>query len=193
MLLVATTSSLLVLGLVAPAAAQDVGAPTDNFETVEVRPEVRPHVRPEVRPHVRPEIEALSLGCQARRDADGNLGAACRWSTTDTARGYQLWRLVDRGHRELVGTYDAETNVARDDVPNDARLARYTVLALDGDGDIIGRSRFVGVRFGQVDTPKVNARRANTEVRPVELVQRPINIGLHRPVQVNGLMFVGPV
>lgn len=137
--LLVVTSAVLILGLVAPVSAQDA-APTT---ATEARQDVRPDVRPD-----RPHIMAISLGCAARSDDTGNLGAACRWSAIDSARGYQLWRIVDRGHRELVGTYDSETNVARDDVPDDARLVRYVVLALDGDGDIIGRSRVARVRFG---------------------------------------------
>ncbi len=172
MFLVLATSALVVLGLVAPAAAQDVERPT-NAETVRVRRDVRPHVRPDVRP----DIVVLSLGCDARRDDTGNLGAACRWSTTDTARGYQLWRIVDRGHRELIGTYNAETNVARDDAPDDAHLVRYAVLALDADGDIIGRSRVVPVRFRQVDTPDV-------DVRPIETVERPAKVRVRRPIHL---------
>ncbi len=176
MLLLIATSALLVLGLAAPVAAQDAERPKET-ETVRVRPDVRPD---------RPEIAVLSLGCQARRDDTGNLGAVCRWSTIDTARGYQLWRIVGRGHRELVGTYAARSNVARDDVPDDARLVRYAVLALDSDGDIIGRSRVVPVRFRHIDPPEIDVRRA-------EVVERPVSIRIHRPVQSNGPMFIGPV
>ena len=92
-------------------------------------------------------ITPLSLGCEGgESDANGHV-AACRWSTTEDARAYQLWRIVDRGDRELVGTFDNLTSIARDDVPNDAVLVRYAVIALDGDGEIVGQSRVQRVRF----------------------------------------------
>ena len=133
MLFAAATALLLVFTATAPLAAA----------TVESQP-----AREAIEPIERPTpITALSLGCAGgESDANGQV-AACRWSTTEDARAYQLWRIVDRGDRELVGTFDNLTSIARDDVPNDAVLVRYAVIALDGDGEIIGQSRVQRVRF----------------------------------------------
>lgn len=146
-MLFAVISGAVVLGLVTPAAAEEPQRKPE-VERVDTRPAVRPDVRP-------PDVKVLSLGCEGRR-VETNLGAVCRWSAADGVRAYQLWRIVDRGHRELVGTYDNTTTIARDDVPDDAHLVRYAVLGLDGDGDIIARSRVERVRFRQIDTPRVD-------------------------------------
>lgn len=133
MLVVASAAALLLLGVVAPASA-----------TIVERAPARDIVEPVERPA---DIAVLSLGCKGgESDANGQV-AGCRWSSTDNARAYQLWRIVDRGHRELVGTYDNTTTVARDDVPDDAVLVRYAVIALDSEGEIVGRSRVQRVRF----------------------------------------------
>lgn len=149
MLFVPILSGFVVLGLVAPASAERVDptrdAPARDVALVDVRPDIRPDVRP-------PKVEVLSLGCEGRREGE-NLGAMCRWSTAEGVRAYQLWRVVDRGHRELVGTFDNETTIARDDVPDDARVVRYAVLGLDGDREIVARSRVVRIRFRHTDRP----------------------------------------
>lgn len=132
--------AVTVLGLVAPAGAETVRAP-------DVKPIDRPVERPDERPT---DIDVLSIGCKGEV-REGNKVAGCRWSSSDNARAYQLWRIVNRGHRELVGTYDNTTNIARDDVPDDAVLVRYAVLALGKDGEIVGRSRVARVRFRNHD------------------------------------------
>lgn len=82
----------------------------------------------------------------------GQKVARCEWSEVDgDVEAYQLWRIVNRGHRELVGTYGAETLHARDALPPEARVVRYAVLALDGEREIIGRSRVATVRFPTID------------------------------------------
>jgi len=144
--------AVTVLGLVAPAGASTVRVP-----------DVKPIDRPVDRPT---DIDVLSIGCKGAV-REGNKVAACRWSSSDDARAYQLWRIVNRGHRELVGTYDNTTNIARDDVPEDAVLVRYAVIALGKDGEIVGRSRVARVRFRNHDrdvdrtTDRVAVRRAS--------------------------------
>lgn len=167
-LVIPAVACALVVGLIAPVSAQEADAPVRDRDgqTTVVRPEVRPaDGRPDVR---RPHVEVIALGCEGVRDDSGNLGSVCRWSSVEKARGYQLWRIVDRGDRELAGTYGSDTNIARDDVPDDARLVRYAVLALDAEGDIIGRSRVVRVQFRQTDTPdidrEVDVRRVDHDV-----------------------------
>ena len=68
-------------------------------------------------------------------------------SATDKATHYELWRVVNRGHRELVGEYRPHVFAARDDVPEDAAVVKYAVLAFDADGEIVGRSRPTAIRF----------------------------------------------
>ena len=160
MLLTPALAAVVILGVITPAAADEQVRPAEVDTT-----DVRPVERPDVRPDVRPDIAVLKLECEGRRGDDGSLGAVCRWSSADTVRAYQLWRIVDRGHRELVGTYDSTTNIARDDVPDDARLVRYAVLGLNGDRKIVARSRVEQVRFRQAE--------------PVRLHRRPIHF---RPV-----------
>lgn len=111
-----------------------------------------------------PSIDVLEIGCEAGvihptptdvalRDVAvtdaiaGHKVVECKWTGTENVRAYQLWRLVNRGHRELVGTYDNETFNAKDRPGNDALVVKYAVLALDADGEIIGRSRPTTVRF----------------------------------------------
>jgi hypothetical protein len=111
-----------------------------------------------------PPIHVLEIGCEAgvihttptdvaARDAaitdelPPHKVVECKWTGTENVRAYQLWRLVNRGHRELVGTYDNETFNAKDRPGDDALVVKYAVLALDADGEIIGRSRPTTVRF----------------------------------------------
>lgn len=94
-----------------------------------------------------PDIDVLKIACDGGYDDVNGKIAKCEWSASDDARYYELWRLVNRGHRELVGTFDHKTFAARDDVPEDAALVRYAVIAFDSDGEIVGRSRPTSVRF----------------------------------------------
>lgn len=119
---------LMLLGAMAPVSATD-------SRTVVADPIAVPE-----------PLDVLSIGCKGAVRS-GDQVAGCRWGQSDQARAYQLWRIVDRGERELVGTFDNTTNVARDDVPDDAVLVRYAVIALGVDGEIVGRSRVAHVRF----------------------------------------------
>lgn len=99
-----------------------------------------------------PGVEILKISCKGAVDDGGDKTAGCEWSASEDARGYQLWRIVNRNHRDLVGTYGADVQSVRDiDVPDDTKVVRYAVLALDGDGEIIGRSRVAKVRFPKTD------------------------------------------
>ncbi len=134
--------------LVAASRANGAGVPIPDFELMKLHcsgsivptPVLSTDVAPDRIDEVRPDIYP------------GRKIAKCEWSEVDgEVKAYQLWRIVNRGHRELVGTYDAGTTAARDMVPNDAHVVRYAVLALDEDRSIIGRSRVVKVRFPVID------------------------------------------
>ena len=105
----------------------------------------------------KPDIERLRMDCDitetdtpetdtpetgaAQPDAAGT-PVLCEWraAESDEVTEYQLWRRVRGQHRELVATVSAETLSQPDTVPADASKVVYAVLALDADGDIIGRS-----------------------------------------------------
>ena len=114
-----------------------------------------------------PPIAVLEIGCEAGvihptptdvADRDAAITDAlprhkvveCKWTGTENVRAYQLWRLVNRGHRELVGNYDNETFNAKDRPGDAALIVKYAVLALDADGEIIGRSRPTTVWFPRI-------------------------------------------
>lgn len=81
--------------------------------------------------------------------------ATCTWrpATSQKAATYELWRLV-RGadERELVATTGLDrTSVVDDDIPADAALVVYGVLAKDDGGHVVGRSHLSRVRFAVTD------------------------------------------
>lgn len=95
-------------------------------------------------------IDVISLECASRADV---LGARCAWRPTnaDDAVGYQLWRIVDRGERELVWRGGLDHTSASDRIPAGTKVVRYAVLALDADGEIVGQSRPVTLRLRDHD------------------------------------------
>jgi hypothetical protein len=114
-------------------------------------------VRAGVQPPER-DVEVLELGCEAVESDDGGQGANCRWSpaTNEAAAGYQLWRIVSSGERELVLRTGLDKTSHTDRVADDARYAWYTVLAVDSDSEIVGRSRAVKVTFVDREPPVVD-------------------------------------
>lgn len=111
-----------------------------------------------------PDLERLRLRCEATnltKDTTSDVlvpdtfdkGAVCAWrpATSPAAASYELWRLV-RGsdHRELVAETGLDRTMVTDDVPDDAHLVVYAVLALDKDGEIVGRSNLSKVRFSDL-------------------------------------------
>ncbi len=101
-------------------------------------------------PDTDPELEVLTMKCEA---ADEVVAAHCEWrpTTSRTAVGYQLWRIVNRGEREMVWRGGLDHTAARDSLPDDTVLVRYAVLAVDKDGEVVGQSRPFALRF--VDGP----------------------------------------
>ena len=115
------------------------------------------------------ELEALQLGCEAR-DAGSVVG--CRWESARSKEvaGYQLWRAVDRNGRELVHRGGSDITSYVDDDLGGAHVVHYTVIAVDADGEMIGRSRAVTLRLvdQRVDRPTV---RQSDTVRPAAPAQ----------------------
>jgi hypothetical protein len=114
-----------------------------------------------------PEIEVLTMHCEA---ADHVLAARCEWrtATSRAAVGYQLWRIVNRGEREQVWRGGLDHTAARDVLPDDTIVVRYAVLAVDKNGDVVGQSRPVALRFVDgptdrtIDRAPVRAHRSGT-------------------------------
>lgn len=116
-----------------------------------------------------PEVEVLQLECVA---ADELLAARCHWrpSTSSPAVGYQLWRIVNRGERELVHRGGLDQTSVGDQLPRNTLVVRYAVLALDADGEIVGQSRPFALRFDNGHGgPTIDGDVDAAPVRPVRL------------------------
>ncbi len=121
-------------------------------------------------PTVRPERETLAMKCAGRivqSDAGRSKAATCAWrpTTNRAARGYQLWRIIDGGGRELAWSGGLESLEAATRVPLDAGEVTFVVLAVDADGAVLGRSRPQTVTFpmrgvGPVDRRKLDGSAA---------------------------------
>lgn len=144
----------LTLGLFAgPASAGQrptVDAVPVDAAPVEVKPtDVRPQDRPTDREH---DLEVLQLSCRlsdrSTDDARAHVGCEWRASTSRHATGYQLWRIVDRRERELVGRFGLDTLGARDVLPAGAEVVRFAVLAVNENGRVVGQSRVQRVELG---------------------------------------------
>lgn len=94
-----------------------------------------------------PTIDVLKIACRPGSHDELGKIAACEWSASDEASYYELWRLVNRGERELVGAFRPTTFATRDDVPDDASVVRYAVLGFDSEHEIVARSRVTTVLF----------------------------------------------
>lgn len=120
-------------------------------------------VRPEERPDA--DVEILRLECRPATQFDNAVGCAWGDVMADDAVGYQLWRIVDRGERELVWRGGLNTTTQLDRVPGDAQVIRYAILAVDDAGDIVARSRAERVVLPSEDPNPV--RPVRTAVRSV--------------------------
>lgn len=104
------------------------------------------------------EIEPLRLECRtAASDAEARARIGCRWSlpTDPGARRVTLWRSVDGGARERVtSSRHPFASSYRDVVPAGTQRVVYAVIANDGAGDIVARSRAerVTIRSGSSDS-----------------------------------------
>lgn len=89
----------------------------------------------------------VKLGCRGHVE-EGAGAVACRWHpTTDRAvASWQLWNLQVRpelGARTLVAELGVDASGYRDTNVDVPAAYVYAVLALDADGEVIGRSRVV--------------------------------------------------
>lgn len=112
---------------------------------------------------VEPEIERLRMACAVTDvDSDAATDVApeapphqilCQWrpAESEAAVEYQLWRRIRGQHRELVATVGLDTLSQLDEVPADTTKVVYAVLALDADGEIVGRSGLSKIRFPILD------------------------------------------
>ena len=112
---------------------------------------------------VKPDVERLRMACavtdtavDAETDALTDVAPVaqpysilCQWrpAESEDAVEYQLWRRIRGQHRELVATVGLDTLSHVDTVPADASKVVYAVLALDADGEIVGRSGLSKIRF----------------------------------------------
>ncbi len=100
---------------------------------------------------VEPSVEVLRLSCAPTSPAR----VACEWSapTVDGVRRLTLWRSVDGDARERVVSFPAPVPTSYvDSVPADASRVVYAVIAENGDGRIVARSRPEGVTLGSPTT-----------------------------------------
>ncbi len=113
------------------------------------------------------DIEVLKLECAA---ADEAFAARCHWraSTSGNAVGYQLWRIVNRGERELVHRGGLDQTSVADRLPRNTMLVRYAVLAVDADGEIVGQSRPFVLRFdSSPGGPTIDREIDSSPARPI--------------------------
>ena len=130
-----------------------------------------------------PAVEQMRLNC-----AQGELGSAtervhvgCEWSLPQqgVARTVTLWRSVDGGGRQIVASFAHPFESAyRDVVPAGSRSVVYAVIATDGDGRIVARSRPETVVLRETDirstdvvrTDPTPAKVAVTDAVPSDVV-----------------------
>ena len=116
-----------------------------------------------------PAVEVLRLKCAAT----GADTVRCGWNAPIAPAGVlTLWRSVDGGVRERVASFRPPFATSYgDQVPAASSRAVYTVIATDGAGEIVARSRADGVTFSDVEPPAVDVGptdRPPAETRPVE-------------------------
>ncbi|MCP5027247.1 MAG: hypothetical protein GY929_13285 [Actinomycetia bacterium] len=113
------------------------------------------------------DMERLHLVCEAGED--GSV-VGCKWepARSHDVAGYQLWRAVDRDGRQLVYRGGPEITSYVDDDLRGAKVVHYAVVAVDADGEMIGRSGAVTIRF--IDEPGTGPI---VDVKPVD---RPIPV-----------------
>jgi hypothetical protein len=91
-----------------------------------------------------PTVEPLRLHCRAGfSELAQRNRVGCEWTLPDSpARTLTLWRSVDHSVRERVALFSPPFAASYlDVVPAGSTIVEYTVLATDGQGEIVARSR----------------------------------------------------
>jgi hypothetical protein len=155
----------LLTAFTLPASAEQTRDRTDRKTSVDVVTDQRPDR----------DLEVLSMACRitdqatdqvsdrvtdrraaAKTDAVAatapsptRIHIGCRWRPAQhqAAAGYQLWRIVDRGEREMVARGGLDMTGARDVVSAKSHLVRYAVIAVNENGRRVGQSRVVEIRL----------------------------------------------
>lgn len=98
-----------------------------------------------------PQFDFLRLSCVATDLVSPT--ASCEWSGSDEATSYELWRIVNRDSRELVGTFGADELATIDDqLGDDTVLVKYAVIGKNDSDDLVARSKVRRVRFPAAET-----------------------------------------
>ena len=151
----------LSLGLLAgPAAAADRDVATERTDEVHPLSGRADDTR---------RLEVLHLNCFVA-DGDDAIRAhiGCEWrsATNDRAAGYQLWRILDRGERELVGRVGLDVTSLRDIVPAGTKAVRYAVVAVSEKGNVVGQSRVQKIVL-RIDDNEQDVRPTEVDAQPV--------------------------
>ena len=107
---------------------------------------------------------AVKLNCHGHLGDDGP-AVGCEWKRHhDDAdvRAWQLWNLQVRpetGVRNLVTEVGADVTAARDTNVVAPATYLYAVIGLNGEGEVVTRSRVVAVRLGEPTRPEVEQLR----------------------------------
>ncbi len=151
------------LAIAGPVNAQTSDRSDRTTTTVDQAERQRPQAdRPDrERPHR--DLEVLQMKCSVAdgEPEDTRVHIGCRWRAAEQekAAGYQLWRIVDRGEREMVARGGLDMLGARDVVSAEASVVRYAVIAVDENGRRVGQSRVQKLVLAD-DDPTDGTRRA---------------------------------
>jgi hypothetical protein len=170
---VATLVLALLATLVAPASAGVAGSEPDSTPTRGDHPIRRALSVVPGRVLGLPDTDvALRLRCAPRPVDRVTPAVACEWSGGDDAdiRSWQLWRLrvrPEQDGRVLVAEVGRETTSHLDTGVTAPGVHLYAVLGLDGDGEIVGRSRVQRVTLArpahEVETMRLACAAHNRE------------------------------
>ena len=144
----ATGAGLAVVGmLTVPALTAEASELAEDQRPADATTEVVE--RPELSDR---RVDGIRFGCRARA-TDTGVVVGCRWRPTraEDAVSYQVWRILDRGERKLVHRGGLDVTSFVDEELGHASFARYAVLALNANKEIVGRSRVAEVRLTKPD------------------------------------------
>jgi hypothetical protein len=104
------------------------------------------------------DVEPMALECAAHRAGSvraPEVTVGCEWRavTDDAAVGYVLWRQTDGGARTAIARVGLATTAVRDAEVAFGHRYAYVVTAVDGAGEVVGRSRPATVAIPIPDRP----------------------------------------